>query len=152
MVTLLSSFVYKGWFLWQSTNWGEMFCLVFTVNKDFLFKNVFPFRVMGFNQGSWDFTIIQAQNCPDCLCSITKISLQTDQLCGNERTVLSLCLFNSWPFLSDHPKGGCHKSDGVCVKWTLEVKFWPRRGQYFIWNSSRQTSKSFLRIAASIRW
>lgn len=117
-----------------------------------LFLSVFPFRVMCFSQGSWDFRIIQAQNCPDCLCTITKISLQTDQLCGNERTALSLCLFNSWPFFSDHPKRGCHKSDGVCVKWTLEVKFWPQQGQYFIWNPLRQAPKSFLRIAVSIRW
>lgn len=43
-----------------------MSCFVFTVNKDFLFLNIFPFRVMGFNQVSWDFRIVQAQNCPDC--------------------------------------------------------------------------------------
>lgn len=82
------------------TNWGEIFCFVFTVNKDFFF-NVFPFRVMGFNQGSWDFRITQAWNCPDCLCSITKISPQTDQPCGNERAVLSLRVqfltFPAWP-------------------------------------------------------
>lgn len=139
-------------FLWQSLIEEKCFALYSWSTIIFSFLNVFPFRVMGFSQGSWDFRIIQAWNCPDCLCSTTKNSLQTDQLCGNERTVFSLCLFNSWPFLPDHPKGGCHKFDGVCVKWTLEVKFWPPQGQYFIWNPLRQTSKSFLRIAASIRW
>lgn len=79
-----------------------MFCFVFTVNKDFLkFLNVFPFRVMGFSHGLWDFRIIQAWNCPDCLCSITQISLQTVQLCGNEQTVLPLPVqfltFLAWP-------------------------------------------------------